>query len=322
MNFREKFKYKYKYFKEDVIRDPKVDHFFLPKNNINVGLKSCWHKEQIATRLQYKPSMIELYLYDGDLENYLDNIEKTILYLKKKKIEVTIHQPEFYKKIVLTIASTDKKVTETAEKGYEILYQLCKRHRLKGFIMHPYSGNTEKKEVDRVFRKTNKEQFIRNLNKNSHWKSKILLENVTEGFFKTKEDLQYVVKKTGIKLCLDLCHIFMVYNNNKKIEKVLYDLRKDIKYYHIVDTRGKTHDSLRIGYGEVDFKKIGKYIKTGIIEVNCKNQVTAEEMLESYKVFHQQYYKWIEQDNQFQFNKIFKNLLSAVSFFEAKKPIC
>ena len=159
---------------------------------------------------------------------------------------------------------------------------LCQTFGLKGFVCHPYSGNLDKEKILAVFQKTNKNRFIENLNKNKKWQKKILLENITEGFFKTQKDMEELLKKTKTKMCMDLCHLYMTEKNNKNAEKVIKEMKKYSRHFHIVYTKGKIHDSLKIGEGKIDFSKITKYIKYGIIEVDCECQIKAEEMIESY----------------------------------------
>lgn len=254
--------------------------------NQKIGLKTCWHKKQIATRLPHNPAILEIYLYDGDLENHLGEIEEGIKEMKKSGAEITIHQPEFFNGKTFTIASSNKNLTKNALGGYELLVGLCKKHKLKGLILHPYSANLDKPEINKSYKTINRESFMRNINKNKDLKKYAYLENIPIGFFSREEDIAEIRRKTKTRLCMDLCHLYMAYQDNNKMEKVLKNLVKTEDYFHIVDTRGNNHDSLEIGKGEINFEKIIKYIRQGIIEVNCKNQITADEMIRSYYEFN------------------------------------
>jgi len=313
-----KLKQKFKNILADLYKDPARGLFLRLKKRkgLKIGLKSCWHAEQLETRFRHQPKIIELYLYDGDLENYLREIERTIRKIKQQGIEIVIHQPEHYRGEVMTIASINNKITKTAEQGYNLLYKLCQKHQLKGFIMHPYSGNLDKPNVSKIYKKLDKNRFIKNLKAHPEWQAKILLENMTVGFFKSKENIQEITEKTKIKLCLDLCHLYITYKSNHKLKQILKGLQKHIDYYHIVDSKGRTHDSLEIGQGDINFRKIKKYIKQGIIEVNCQNQVTADEMIRSYYIF-QDYYQKTEllSEIPIKINRFIKNLASAARFF-------
>jgi len=265
---------------EGLNKNPERGFFFTQKRVkiAKIGLKSCWHKYQIANRLAHNPPIIELYLNNGDLENNIDEIKTTIKKLKAKGTEVTIHQPNYYKRVSITLAAKNCEITKISEECYGIIYELCEKYALKGFIMHAYQSDFYKKNKKLI----DKNRFIRQLNNQKEWHSKILLENSTVGFFKSGKDMEDIAKKTGVALCIDLCHLHITYQNNNKLERAIKNLKPHTKYYHIVDSTGTAHDSLEIGKGTIDFARIAKYLHSGIIEVNCKNQVTADEMIRSY----------------------------------------
>ena len=71
-----------------------------------------------------------------------------------------------------------------------------------------------------------------------------------------------------------------------RINHLTEHLKNNIVHYHLVDSMGKTHDSLTLGTGKIDWAAVLPRLNTAatsIYEINLKNQNDCREQLESHK---------------------------------------
>jgi hypothetical protein len=118
-------------------------------------------------------------------------------------------------------------------------------------------------------------------------------ENLTNSFHK-KEDILRIARKAGFKnLCIDLAHLYIVYEDNKKIESIIKTLQKEFNtYFHVADHDKKTH-TCEVGKGFFDFNNILPLVNKGVIEVLSEDEVNPIENLRSYdalKNYHSKTY--------------------------------
>jgi len=245
-----------------------------------IGIKMSIRKNEIKTRLSKPVNLIELFLKDGDIENNMANIDKTIEMLNKKNIRVMLHEPFYlYKGKRLLLTLNDEERTMNTIECYKEMYKLCRRHpNVIGLVVH---GAIVK---DSEF---NSEIFFNNLAKLSDFFDYVYLENNTTTIA-TKEDIIKTIKRSGIKnFCLDLSHLYITYKDTKKIIETARAVKSLCHtYFHIGDSEG-TKDSLDIGTGKIDFKMIAEsgLIDLGTIEVRSKDEEKGEEILASYDKF-------------------------------------
>lgn len=107
--------------------------------NENIGLKCAWTQEQLRNILKQKPKLIELHLFDDDLENNKEKIEQVISDLENKNIKVMIHCPIKYKNRYLEFSGRDFNYAKTI---YNALNEICENHsNVLGFVAHVDSPN-------------------------------------------------------------------------------------------------------------------------------------------------------------------------------------
>jgi hypothetical protein len=83
-------------------------------------------------------------------------------------------------------------------------------------------------------------------------------------------------------MCIDTCHLFWAYKNNKRIVNYIVQVRKYFNtYFHLSDCNLKTH-SCEIGKGYIDFSKILPYVNLGVTEITSKDEKNPKEMIHSY----------------------------------------
>lgn len=121
---------------------------------------------------------------------------------------------------------------------------------------------------------------------------RILWENSTVGIGAYRNDFQWaeMVAHTDLNLILDISHAFIsLKGNNDDLERLMHLLKDNVKYFHVVDSMGKTHDSLPIGQGGIDFARIKPFITPHnyIYEVGLSDIHDCTEMVESHHHFSQ-----------------------------------
>ena len=89
------------------------------------------------------------------------------------------------------------------------------------------------------------------------------------------------------RLAFDTSHCFIeLHGDNQGLQQSLEHLKNNIVHYHLVDSMGKTHDSLTLGTGKIDWAAVLPRLNTAatsIYEINLKNQNDCREQLESHK---------------------------------------
>lgn len=223
--------------------------------NENIGLKTCWIKEQLSSILKIKPSLIEFHLFDDDLIDNKIKIESIISKLRDKGIKIMIHCPQKYNGKYIGLSNRDSSYTI---KVYKELYNLCKKYdNIIGFIAHI----ANKGEGNNKF-------MINNLQKIKDFYKYMYVENSTWELFNNPKDIINIIKKTRIKnLCIDLNHLFMSLKNTDRMVDFIEEAKTYCNlYFHISDSDG-THNPGPIGKGKIDFKKIAPLIDFGVYEI-------------------------------------------------------
>lgn len=237
--------------------------YILPSiENYNIGLKAKYLSKQLNPRLKEKPHLIEFYLREQDLKKNYKKLEAVIKKLKKKNMEIMLHEPTIPKVNYLT---------------YKKLFVLCKKYNLLGFVIHPYYHKQEKVEEQEISKK------LFSLRKFYDY---IYIENIPRHKFARTEHLIEIIKNSKIKnFCVDLSHFYITYKNTEKIIQAIKEIQKYCNtYFHINDSNGIL-DSMEIGKGDINIKKIIPYINKGVTEIISKDEEHPVEMIRSYRKF-------------------------------------
>jgi hypothetical protein len=242
-----------------------------------IGLKSAIIPKEMNTRLMRHPAIVEIHLFDDSLDyGKIEELEKSIMDLKQKGFTVFIHIPfkingKYYDLSSDDILSTYRKIGE-----------LCKKYFISAIIhlsnMNPIIDENKLLEKVKML-----EQYY----------DYFYFENLTNSFHK-KEDILRIARKAGFKnLCIDLAHLYIVYEDNKKIESIIKTLQKEFNtYFHVADHDKKTH-TCEVGKGFFDFNNILPLVNKGVIEVLSEDEVNPIENLRSYdalKNYHSKTY--------------------------------
>lgn len=238
-----------------------------------IGLKSAVIKEEMIPRIQKKPMIMEIHLFDDELfdTKKLKRLEDGIERLQEEGVDVWIHQPFHYKD------GTGYNLGGALRNEYEMLNKLgklCKKYNTHA-IIHMYTKDL-KPESER--------KLIENLKKFKRYYPYFYFENVIVPPFNTADNIVTIGRKAGIKnVAIDVAHFMKLYKSNVKIEKAIKLLKANFDtYFHISDSDG-TNEGAVIGTGKLDFERILPYVNKGIIEVRSKDETNPKEMIKSYE---------------------------------------
>lgn len=254
-----------------------------------IGLKAHLDKGQLKAKLLPEIKLLEIYLANRELENKLGKIENAIEDLKRQSIKIVVHQPRRYNNELAALGFGNEKNKEATRQCVEILYKLAKKHdNVLGFIMHPHWGRYHSHEyVSNKFLIENIKELER---KHPDILNYMRVENVYPFSFSRLEDILNVIKKAKIRnMCVDLAHAFITCKSNKKLYKLIKEIKKICRvYFHITDAKHNPVngiDGVEIGKGSIDFEKIKNFLDFGVLEIVCKNEKKPVEAIRSYHKF-------------------------------------
>jgi hypothetical protein len=254
-----------------------------------VRLKTDLKPICLEDRLQYQPEIIEFHLETYDLKNP-DRIRNAIHLFQKAGSCVYLHHPTTYKEKKLDIISQDPTIFDYYTESSILLAQLCKEEGVRCVIHANYTGNDNssnitQKNIERVKERIS---FIRSLEggENFLWEDSIM------GIFSQQNPrlFQDIIKPLSLDVNLDISHSFIALkgNNNKLIETIQL-FYPYIHYFHVVDSLGLEHDSLPLGKGRIDWKRIVPFIqsKPFIFEIGLEPPYDdCSLMMDSVRYFH------------------------------------
>lgn len=89
-----------------------------------------------------------------------------------------------------------------------------------------------------------------------------------------------------LPLAYDVSHAFIyVHGDNNKLIASMRHLRPFVRHYHLVDSLGQHHDSLVLGQGAINWKRVLHAMNSNaslIYEINLADQLDCSEMLASH----------------------------------------
>lgn len=251
-----------------------------------IRLKTSLKLEHIHNRIDYHPFILEFHLTEHDL-NSLDIIMERIQYAKSKGIKVYLHHPTAYQGKHLNIISNNKERRQFFDWSTKILINICKQENVQ-LVIHAHYSDTESAKMDDSIKKANirkRIEYFQEIGENH-----LLWENTTAGYFSYQNEhfISDFVKPLDLPLCFDVSHAFIsLKGDNQKLKTALETSKNYIKYFHVVDSLGKTHDALPLGKGNIDWKLVKPYLrnKDFIFEVDLHDSAHKDctPMIESSK---------------------------------------
>jgi tRNA (guanine37-N1)-methyltransferase len=231
-----------------------------------IGLKSAIKGREMDSRLEKNPQIIEIHLFNDGLDDQnIPELERQIRLFKEKGLEVYIHMPFKVKGQNYTLENTD--AIEICRK----LGEICKRNFVSAIIhlAHDYPLSDEKILFEKLSMLEQYYDFF-------------YFENLM-AVFHDKKDILRIARKAKFKnICIDLAHLYITYEDNKKMESTIKAVQKEFNTYFHVNDHDKLQHTCELGKGFIDFSRILPLVNKGVIEVNSKDEANPTEMLNSY----------------------------------------
>ncbi|MDP7140939.1 MAG: hypothetical protein QF362_00275 [Candidatus Woesearchaeota archaeon] len=233
-----------------------------------IGLKSAVIKDEMASRLECNPSIIEIHTFESDFDVNFEDLRKDVKEFVDSGMFVVVHQPHIFSP-GLDMANTNikneiyrKMVSLVDEFGVELIVH---------FSMGASQG-AEKKDV------------IANAKTFKKYYKNIYFEHSHRNLIKTKEEIIDVVKAAGIRnVCIDTCHLLHNYSPDS-MAKAIEDIQKYCNtYFHISDYKNDVHGSRINEKSVIKLEKILPLVTKGIVEIRSIDEIKAEEMISSWK---------------------------------------
>ena len=243
-----------------------------------IGLKSSWRSDQMRVRFERRPPVIEIHLDDGELESRWHEIVAVLSDLRASGTKTTVHQPYRFRGMPVGLAYDDTQLYDNCVACWDRMRELCLLGCASAFVAHPFMFLPHDYEIDCH------ERLVANLLHAKEFWPFLYLENDGEVNFSMPADIDWVLERTdpGLKLCLDIAHLFMAVRDNSLIRAWLPKVADRIGYLHVSDSDGHT-DGLGIGNGYIDFSVLHLLPpRPGVIEVRSDDETDPREMLGSW----------------------------------------
>ncbi|WP_035321994.1 sugar phosphate isomerase/epimerase family protein [Peribacillus kribbensis] len=262
---------------------------------MQINLKCSLDLEQIEDRLAYHPQIIELQLFEQDIENVRRIIE-TIRMLKGQGIKVYLHHPMKVNGNFLDILSREREVYDFYRYSSQVLDEICVSEDVD-CVVHPHyekcgsgmwdaAGSEDAREKSQQLG-----EAIQEISQKTH--GRFLWENSPRGLFSSLNPywLTHIVKPFELPICYDISHSFMSYRgDNVKLLQNISDAMPFVRYFHVVDSAGtEVHDALPLGQGSIKWGALKPYItqREYIFEIELADYRDCTPMAESAAYFHQ-----------------------------------
>lgn len=253
--------------------------------NLSLGMKCDLSDEQYNDRLKYNPDVIEFFLREDDLVGKgRKRLEHLITKTKDKGIDVYLHHPRDYNGKFNNIFNELNEHEAYYDFSMNVLASIVNKYDIYCVVHAMYrdcfnelglNGESDERLKDRI----------------AHYQQmspRFLWENSTQLFTFGENNISFeIIKELDLSLCYDISHSFIAHNgNNDILIDSLSKLHENIKYFHVVDSMGEFHDSLELGKGKIDWKRVKPFInKPYIYEIDLIDQQDAIEQYNSHIYF-------------------------------------
>jgi len=261
--------------------------------NPYIHLKCSTDRDQIEDRLKYRPHLIEIQLFEKDIDSP-SLIVETIKRLKEHDTKVILHHPMKVNGKYLDILSDDLEVYNYYRRSCEILNEICYTQEIS-CVVHPHydhciSGTVDTSDIMLLLERSEvmREAIaaIRDITCD-----RFLWENSPRGVFSGENPywISDIVQHMNLPLCYDISHAFMSFRgDNIELEKNIISAFPFTLYYHVVDSQGsQIHDALTLGSGRIDWGRLRPYIlqRDFIFEIELPDYTDCTPMIQSAKYF-------------------------------------
>ncbi|WLV76960.1 TIM barrel protein [Lacticaseibacillus parahuelsenbergensis] len=257
-----------------------------------LGLKASTDERQIRDRLQYHPDVFEFHLTENDFtaEGWAHFL-KMVTWVRSQVPTVVFHHPmrfrgqrnelamnptkyptryDFMMTSSIKLMNLAKKVNATAliHGGYRV------------DTPGDYAGWTDVAKAQDV-------ALARMIAFAQEAPGHVVFENSMSPIFRYGDpDFEARILRWQLPLAYDTSHTFItLHGDNDRLMASLANLKPLVRHYHLVDSMGKTHDSLPLGQGRIDWARVLPLLNpkaSRIYEIGLKDQFNCEEMIASH----------------------------------------
>ncbi len=260
-----------------------------------LGLKGSSQQSQIDNRLKYKPMTYEFFTASGDFttEGY-HRLYDAIQYVKDSGItHIVLHHPMSFHEHHSEVVAPERLypgLYRFIEMTTEKLLYLADDLDVQVLIHGGYAGPESHYFVSLYPNvETAREAVYQRLDRfAAAGGDHIMFENsIAPVFAYGDPDQEDEILAHNYRLAFDTSHCFIeLHGDNQGLQQSLEHLKNNIVHYHLVDSMGKTHDSLTLGTGKIDWAAVLPRLNTAatsIYEINLKDQNDRREQLESHE---------------------------------------
>lgn len=261
-----------------------------------LGLKASTNQKQIDERLQYDPTVFEFFTQADDVTpDGLQHLSDMIDYVRTSGVEwIVIHHPMsflHYHNEVAVKASQHPRAYEFVMSSTENLIELAQKKDVQLLVHGAYNEEPEKIEAEFGSIDAARTLAFKRLDYfQSLGGDHVMFENSISPLFDFGNPIvDQLVQQRGYRLAFDVSHAFIVlHGDNEKLQATMKLLAPQVRHYHLVDSMGKTHDSLQLGQGLIDWSGAAKVMNpkaTNIYEIDLADQMDSREMRASHEYF-------------------------------------
>ncbi|WP_172250646.1 TIM barrel protein [Saccharibacillus deserti] len=239
-----------------------------------IRLKGGIDDKSFNNRLDYDPEIVELYLTEQDMAN-TELIRQRVRELRRRGIGAYMHHPSKYRGAYLDISSEEPGMYRFYRESTAELLEICRQEGSK-CVIHAHYVGMGGAPADRASSIRLREA----IGAIPGYDSGLLLwEDSTEGLFcySNPHLIDEVIVPLKLPLNVDVSHTFIGFRgDNDKLCEVLERTAPYARYYHLVDSMGERHDSLPLGSGRIDWKRVKPFVegKDYIFEINLSGDHT------------------------------------------------
>nr|WP_282564705.1 TIM barrel protein [Liquorilactobacillus sicerae] len=271
-----------------------------------LGLKGGTIPNQLNDRLQYKPEVFEFFTAENDFtQSGLKRLKEAIQLVQAVATsKIVLHHPMRYQGEFTELVAPqtvfpdlvkfiDKSTNDLLQLSFDLNVQTLVhgsylRHTQKMIDLYPSLAIAREK----VFQKLD---YFAQLGQQH-----IMFENsISPIFYFGGQAEEQEIIDHHYRLAFDTSHCFIkLQGNNEQLIDSLQNLKSSIVHYHLVDSMGLKHDSLPLGQGRIDWRRILPTLNskaTNIYEINLKDNDNCQEQLLSHQYLLNIYH--MEADN-------------------------
>lgn len=265
-----------------------------------LGLKGSDSHVQIKDRLQYHPQVYEFFTAVSDTtDDGLKRLGDAIDQVKAAGVRhIVIHHPMKFEGRNTDVVAPEKqypRLYQFIEKSTEALLKVAIDHDVQLLVHGGYKGFVPEYLSLYPSIKAARQAVYKRLDRFAKAGGQhIMFENSISAVFCYGDPAQEdEILSHHYRLAFDTSHCFIAsHGSNQKLQASLKHLGPSIVHYHLVDSMGKTHDSLQLGKGKIDWAKVLPLLNpqaTSIYEINLHNQKICTEQIASHHYLTQVY---------------------------------